>query len=309
MEPDNARFAGALHGLNDALRNSNEYLPAGIGRWVLRASVPAEAGKIPELLRPVTLAIRHTETNEPLDIEMIDDGLEGDCAEFIHSPEWEELSEEIEVRYNRATENSESNRHIVTYPHYKSGTLKLRRRDEEFFNIEGALTRIAARAHSTNAEGEAVVTELAAWASRDAGLIYGLGDWITANLPASGGVLEWTKRGTDYDLRIGAPDKLVHISAERLAELEILQQRSGYLSLYDLLQTILSGQTQGAELPTIWAEVNVARRTTKRLMCSVLSAYHAFYFKQRGPQHLLWRFDPSRLDQGFKRNKRKYVRR
>jgi hypothetical protein len=44
-------------------------------------------------------------------------------------------------------------------------------------------------------------------------------------------------------------------------------------------------------------------------LCSVLSAYHCFYFKQRGPKQILWRFDEGKLDQGFKRNKRKYVRR
>ena len=54
---------------------------------------------------------------------------------------------------------------------------------------------------------------------------------------------------------------------------------------------------------------NVVRRTTKRLICSVLSGYHCYYFKQRGPTQILWRFDAGKLDQGFKRNKRKYVRR
>ena len=307
MEPDDARFAGALHGLNDALRNSDEYMPAGIGRWVLRASVPEEAGKIPENLRPVTLALRDAD-NEPVDIEMSDDGLEGDCAAFVHSPDWEELSEEVEVRYARSAEASDENTHIVLYPHFQSGTIKLRRRDEEFFAVEGALTRIAIKAHSVDEEGAPQTSDFAAWASRDAGLIYGLGDWNRAHLPASGGVLHWTRRGNEYDLRAGNPDKKTHIDAARLAELEALQERSAYVSLYDLLQTILGEHTQGVELPTIWAEVNVVRRTSKRLMCSVLSAYHAFYFKQRGANQLLWRFDAARIDQGFKRNKRKFVR-
>ena len=51
------------------------------------------------------------------------------------------------------------------------------------------------------------------------------------------------------------------------------------------------------------------RSSTKRLVASILSGYHCFYFKQRGPHQILWRYDASKLDQGFKRNKRKYLRR
>jgi hypothetical protein len=43
-------------------------------------------------------------------------------------------------------------------------------------------------------------------------------------------------------------------------------------------------------------------------MCSVLSGYNGFYFKQKGPRQLLWRYDPDKSEQGFKKNKRKYVR-
>jgi hypothetical protein len=62
------------------------------------------------------------------------------------------------------------------------------------------------------------------------------------------------------------------------------------------------------ELPALWAQVNAVRRTSKRLMASVLSGYYYFYFKQTGPEQIVWRFDADRLDQGFKRNKRKFVR-
>jgi hypothetical protein len=81
------------------------------------------------------------------------------------------------------------------------------------------------------------------------------------------------------------------------------------MSLFELLQTIMHEHNNGMELPSLWAEVNMVRRTSKRLLVSVLSGYHCFYFKQRGPKQILWRFDADRLDQGFMRNKRKYVRR
>jgi hypothetical protein len=307
MEPEDKRFLGTLHGINDAMRNSNEYLPAGIGRWVLRTSIPGEAGQIPDALRPVTLALRDLETDEPLDVELSDDGLEGDCVEFIHAPQWEDLSEEVEVRVPRDWKSGETQQHIVLYPHWKSKTLKLRRIDETFFHTEGALTRIAVKTHENSEDGP-VVRDAAAWASRDAGLIYGLGEWVQANLPQSGGVVEWTRRGLEFDVRAGTPDKRTLISDARIAELEALQERSAYLSLFELMQTIMGVHENGAELPTIWAEVNVVRRTSKRLLCSIVSGYNCFHYRQRGHDQLLWRFDEARLDQGFKRNKRKFVR-
>jgi hypothetical protein len=303
MEPDDERFVPTLHGLNDALRKSGEYMPAGIGRFILRESIPSEVTVLPDILRPVHLSIRNNETHEPFDMELSDDGLEGDCAEFIHAPEWEDVSEEVEVRLSRNAQSETELRYVVTYPHFKTGTLKLRRQDEAFFGIDGPLTRISIRAF----DGESA-TNLAAWASRESGLIYGLGDWMKAHLPQSGGVLEFVRNGNEFALQAGAPDKETFIDAERIAQLEALQERSAYLSLFDLLQSVMTEHENGAELSTLWAEVNVVRRSSKRLMCSILSGYNCFFYKQRGPEQLFWRFEASRVEQGFKRNKRKFVR-
>ncbi len=305
IEPDDPAFSGTLQGLNEALRRDAAWLPAGLGRFLLRESVPAAVGKIPESLRPIHLPIRDTVTNEPLDIEMSDDGLEGEAATFVHDPQWEDVGEEVEVKMMRRAEDHSSTRYVITYPHHREGTLKLRRMDEDFFGLEGALTRLSIRA--TDDEGSEEVT---AWASRDSGLILGLGDWYRLRVPPSGGVLEFSRDANNrFSLQLGKPDKLMNLDLERVAELEALQERSSYLSLFDLLQTVISEHAGGAEIPTLWAEVNVVRRTSKRLMCSVLSAYQCFSFKQRGPQQFLWRFDAGKLDGGFKKNKRKFVRR
>lgn len=306
MEIDDPAFIPTLQGLNEALRKSGEWLPTGIGRFLLRESVPAAVGTIPESLRPVHLAIHNAETDESYDVEMSDDGLEGDAADFIHAPQWEDVSEEFEVKLPRrnAAEPIADVHYIVLYHHWKAGTLKLRRQDEEFFALQGPLSRLAVRAH--DAEG---AENLAMWASRESGLILGLEEWLAPRVPASGGSLQFTRENGELQLHLGAPDKQTFLDADRIAELEALQERSAYLSLFDLLQSVMSAHPNGAELPTIWAEVNTLRRTTKRLMCSVLCAYHCFYFRQRGPQQIFWRFEEARLDQGFKRNKRKFVRR
>lgn len=305
IEPDDAAFLGTLQGLNDALRRDTAWLPAGLGNFLLRESVPEGVGKTPEGLRPIHLLIRDTETHEPLDIELSDDGLEGDGAAFIHDAQWEEIGEEVEVKMARRAEEVSSTRYVVTYPHFREGTMKLRRMDEDFFALESAVARLAIRATD-----DAGTEEIAAWASRDSGLILGLGDWYKARAPQSGAVLEFSRDANKrFTLQLGKPDKLMFLEDERVTELEGLQERSRYVSLFDLLQTGMGAHSGGAEIPTLWAEINVVRRTSKRLLCSVLSAYQCFSFKQRGPQQFLWRFDAGKVDGGFKKNKRKFVRR
>lgn len=303
MEPDDPAFVPTLQSLNDKLRSDAEFLPVGIGQFLLRASIPSHVGETPDVLRPVQVSVRNPETDEPLDFEMSDDGLEGDAAEFVHDPQWDDIGEEAEVKLARKPAQGASTpsvRYVVLNHHHRAGTMKLRRADEEFFGISSAFTRL----NVTSETGP-----LEAWASRESGLIYGLGNWYQERTPPSGGVLAFSRDGNSIALQLDAPDKLAHLSGHRAEELKNLRDAANYISLYELLQTVMREHGGGMELPTLWAEVNVVRRTSKRLLTSVLSGYHCYYFKQRGPKQILWRFDADRLDQGFMRNKRKYVRR
>ncbi len=314
IEPDDANFIALLQGTNDALRANREYLPSGIGRFLLRASVPEEVGQVPAALQPVHLSVRDSQSNELLDIEMSDEGLEGDAVEFVHDPQWEDINEEVEVKLGRRDEQVEAETSIIVLNHhYEQGTLKLRRMDEDFFAVQAALSRLNLRAQTENDSGESKTQSVTAWASRDSGLIYGLGDWYRDKLPASGGVLRFERDpqaslNAPFSLTIEKPDSATFIDAARLEELMELRESAKVLSLFELLQSVMEDHQTGATLPTLWAEINVVRRTTKRLLCSVLSAYGCYSFKQRGPHHFQWRFDAARLDSGFKRNKRKFVR-
>ena len=211
---------------------------------------------------------------------------------------WSELAS---ARKPAAGESTPGVRYVILNHHHRAGTLRLRRADEEFFGVQSAYTRL-------NIASEEGPQE--AWISRESGLIYGLGDWFQPRTPPSGGVLAFTREGNHrFKVTLDAPDKLTHLEGHRAEDLEKLREAANYMSLFDLLQKIMHEHGGGMELPTLWAEVNIVRRTTKRLLCSVLSGYHCYYFKQRGPQQILRRFDADRLDQGFKRNKRKWVRR
>lgn len=302
MDADDARFTGTLQGLNDALRRDEAFLPLGIGRFILRESVPAHVGEVPEALRPIHLELRSSDGGELIDVELTDEGLEGDTAEFIHAPQWEDVSEEVEAKVpRRSGPPPDEARLILLNHHLRVGTLKLRRMDEDFFGATTALTRL-------NVIAEDSRDLLGAWASRDSGLIFGLGEWLTSRVPPSGGNLRFTREEHNFRLTIDEPDKTTLVTEARGAELAAMRDAAAYLSLFEIMQNVMKDHPNGFELATLWAEVNVVRRTSKRLLCSILSGYNCFHYKQRGPHQHFWRFDEARLDQGFKKNKRKFVR-
>lgn len=300
MEADDPKLVATLQGLNDALRRDPDWMPAGIGHFLLRENIPSHVGQIPDGLRPVTLDVLDPETKEPFDFEMSDEGLEGDAAAFVHAPQWEDVAEEFEARFERG-ETPKNTRIVVLNHHLRAATLKLRRMDEELFDLSSGLARLTFKTGNND-------PLLTAWASRESGLIYGLGDWNEENLPPSGGTLKIERAGAEFLLSVDVPDAATYLTERRVEELETLRESARYLSLYEILRRVLGAHAAGMEIAAIWAEVNVVRRTSKRLMASVLSGYHGFHFKQRGQNQILWFYDAARAEGGFKRNKRKFVR-
>lgn len=299
MEADDPKLVPTLQGLNDALRRDNSWIPSGIGRFLLRENIPAHIGEIPDGLRPVTLDVIDPETKEPFDFEMSDEGLEGDAVAFVHAPEWEDVAEEAEVKLEKG-ETPTKTRLVVLNHHLRAGTLKLRRMDEELFDLSGGIARISFK----TGNNDPIIT---AWASRESGLIHGLGDWVEENLPPCGGSLIISREAPNFLVTIDTPDAATYLTQRRVEELETLRESARYLSLYEILRSVLGAHPAGMSLAAIWAEVNVVRRTSKRLMVSVLSGYHEFHFKQRGQNQFLWNYDAARGDSGFKKNKRKFV--
>ncbi|MEJ5253624.1 MAG: hypothetical protein WHX60_17235, partial [Armatimonadota bacterium] len=74
-------------------------------------------------------------------------------------------------------------------------------------------------------------------------------------------------------------------------------------STFDIICEILSTHRGGMEFLNILSEVNVIRRTRRRRVASVLSAFQAFYLRNR-----LWHLDEKKRDAGIDRTKRKHIR-
>jgi hypothetical protein len=74
-----------------------------------------------------------------------------------------------------------------------------------------------------------------------------------------------------------------------------------------MMERLASDHKKGFAFMTLWAEVNVIRRTTRRVVASNLASYHSFF--QRPPGSDVWIFDERKVTQGRKKTKRKYLRR
>jgi len=99
------------------------------------------------------------------------------------------------------------------------------------------------------------------------------------------------------------------ISDERLKALNKLRRAAAkeQLSVLEIMQRVLAGCEKGLPFMTVWAEVNVIRRTTRRVVASNLASYHCFYQKPANSD--MWVFDERKVTQGRKKTKRKFVRR
>jgi hypothetical protein len=77
------------------------------------------------------------------------------------------------------------------------------------------------------------------------------------------------------------------------------------MSTLDLLVEVMGHWPKGADFLTVLAELNVVRRTSRRLVASLLSSYQCFYQRSGSP---VWHFDAKKIDLGFDKTKKKFIK-
>ncbi|BCM90461.1 hypothetical protein IAD21_02314 [Abditibacteriota bacterium] len=303
VEPDDPTLVAQIQGLNEALRrDTTNWMPFGMGRFLLLESVPAAAREVPAALKPATATVRNRTTGENFDLEMDDEGLDSDGAAFVHSPEWDDIGEENEVEGARGAANI--TRVPVLNHHYETGTLRIRKMDEGVWDLKSPFSHL-----TLYQRGDGDEAPFEVWAARENGLVSGeaLKQWFNENLGPSGGVAKIEREGDKLFISREPFDSRVFLTERRVEDLEGLRASAAFLSLYELLVKILSDSKSGLELPALWANVNVVRRTSKRLLVSVLSLYSPFVSKQRGQNSWVWTMETGK-DADFKKGKRRFVR-
>lgn len=304
VQPDETGFSLVAARFDEALRQQGEIAMCGRGRWIAPQNRPE--GQFSEVPGPLMVTVVHvlTPQGEPVDVELDDTGLEGNLVALVRDPQREDVCGEEEVAIDpRTAPRPAFVRWAVPYHHVEAGTLKVRRIDADFY---GGTTGLAECVFHFE-EGGTYRT----WANFNLALVYGLGDFYTDHCPPSGAVLivQPTAVSGEYLLRFdGETDDDMELTEQRLGELLALREeaRRTTMSMFAIVRQILEQHAGGATFERLVTEVNVVRRTRRRLIASVLSLYHCFSTRSREKE--LWVFDPRKLDQGRRKAKKKAIR-
>lgn len=295
----------ALRPVNSALEADSRVERVGVQTWALPSYLPEHIQDIPADLLISAVLREHLE--EDTDAEMDDDGLESNLAMWVHDPRYENFGEEqeIELAGEMPAEGLvvEEIRYPLLYDHWRVGTLKIRESDTHFFPMESQLIYGLFKEDGG---------EFPAWVNQFNALVYDLREWYQRAGLAPGSIFS-LRHGELPDRYVlsytGEVDPLIAIEPARLAQLEALREpaQAEQWSVFEIMQKVMADQGKGIHFLTLWAEVNVVRRTSRRGVASNLSAYHAFYTRPAGSD--TWVYDERKVPQGRKKAKRKFVRR
>jgi hypothetical protein len=300
ISPNEPIYAVAAEGLADAMRADPRFTWVGDDRWRLTETIPAYVREIPPAL---IIPKRYYETpeGEPVEVELEDEGLEGGLDKEVHNPLVQDVGDQDPVTELDELPPMDSVRCVLTRHHKISGTFPLCQIPKTFFPFGPHILELTLTDGSKRSN---------IWVNRDTGIIYDMDKWYTESMPDSGAVFELVKTEKPDEFQFvyeSKTDPFVFITPARIQELLRLAENpdTEKMSTFELLIRLMEAHRKGVPFITLFTEVNIVRRTTRRLVASVLSSYYAFYQK---PNTALWMFDEKKVDQGFKKAKRKYVR-
>lgn len=299
ISPADEGYAIAAQGLAEAMRSDQRFVWLGADRWMMANKVPQEVTVVPPslVIPPV-----HTEAEgEVAEFELEDEGLEGTLAVEIKNPLVQDVGDEEPVTDQDESAVEEYARCVLKYHHRHAGTFPLCQIPRGFFPVGPSLALVTLFDESKRSD---------VWVNRNTGIIYGMAPFYTEEMAESGAVFELFRTAKPDEFRFVYEEKLeplVFISSQRMQELHALRDEIAdqNLSTFDVLARVMAHHKKGVEFVTLFTELNVVRRVRRRLVASILSSYYAFYQKHDSP---LWFFDEKKKDQGFKKAKKKYIR-
>ncbi len=299
--PTSRRFQEAVDALMSTMSLDPRFVRAGSQTWGLPGMMPKHTDKVPAALVPVPAEPREDEA----DAELEDEGLESALVSWVHDPRYEDFGEEPEIDISPEQQPTDELRYVLLYDHYKAGTLKVRVCDRRFYPSESDLVCATFVDKQTG-------KSYPVWLSYTTSLLYELGDWYAARKLASGSIFAVTPGSVPDEFVVSYEDEVdryVAIPEDRLKEARKVKREAskGKWSVLQIMQGLLSTAEKGMPFMTLWAEVNVVRRTIRRVVASNLASYHCFY--QRPANSDVWVFDERKITQGRKKTKRKYLRR
>lgn len=238
------------------------------------------------------------EDGDPVDVELVDDGLSSTLRKLIvHPLATDVLDEDILP----APKNMPEQLRLVLKPiHRELGTFPMCQFPTGWFDQEPKVQELI----FIDPAGH----ELQVWLNHDTRLLFNLFDWWLDQPVESGAVFSLTKthKPNVFEFAwLDQTDPVVYISNQRMEELREIASRADDLSTFDITREVMTHWPKGADFLTVLWEVNVVRRTSRRLLASLLSSYVCFYQRSGSP---VWHYDHKKVEQGFDKTKKKFIK-
>ncbi|MDR3688588.1 MAG: hypothetical protein P4L46_04355 [Fimbriimonas sp.] len=293
----NKTFPDDLINILVALKSSPSIQWVGGDRFRKLGDYPEYIADVPEPFQ-FTPSLITDEEGELIDIELTDDGLSSSLRKLLSHPlATDVLDEDIQPAPKTMPEGV---RLVLKSIHRELGTFPMCQLPTDWVDPKPGIQEFIL----SDPNGR----ELQVWLNHDVRLLYGFIDWWYEQPVESGAVFTLTKTNRPNVLEfawLDQPDPVVFISAQRMEELRQLGADGAEKSTLDLLIDVMGHWPKGADYLTLLAEINVCRRSSRRLVASLLSSYQCFYQRSGSP---VWHFDSKKVELGFDKTKRKFVR-
>lgn len=305
IRPTDPTFAADSKTVIDYLKlHKDDFQWVGNDRFRTVGTMPPYIGQIPESLSFPVLPQFVTPDGEILDQMLMDAGFDQDLQADVYSSIAQDVNDQDgpdSTIWPEGVSADAPSIRLVLKPHHKEiGTFPLAQIPRGFLPVEPSIVELTLVDGSGNA--------YPVYVDYNVQLMYGLFDAYEEISADSGAVFHLEKTDDPAEVRFindGETDSGTFISAARFADLT--EQRaeaeaSDSLSTYDIIKAILQHHHKGVSFLTLLTEVNVVRRTPRRLLASVLSAYAAFHFRANR-----WTFDAKLEQEGFDESKTAYL--
>ena len=234
---------------------------------------------------------------ELIDVEMTDEGLSTSLRKLLSHPLAMDVKDEDVLPEPKQI--PESLRLVLKSIHRELGTFPMCQFPTGFFDAKPQIQELI----FIDKDGR----ELQVWLNHRHRLLFGLIEWWLDQPVESGAVFKLTKtdRPNVYEFEwLEQTDPVVYVSSQRMEELREIAGRADAMSTFEIVREVMTHWPKGADFLTVLWEANVVRRTSRRLLASLLSGYTCFYQRSGSP---VWHYDHKKVEQGFDKTKRKFV--
>lgn len=297
VTPSNKTFPDDMANIMAALKAQPELQWLGGDRFAAAGTAPDYIQSVPEPFL-FTDSENLNEEGDLIDVELTDDGLSTTLRKLLAHPlATDVLDEDVQPAPKTMPDTL---RLVLKSIHRELGTFPLCQIPTGWLDSEPDIQELVVI--------DGAGRELQVWINLRDRLMYNWLEWWFEQPIESGAVFTLTKTNKPNVVEfewLDQPDPVVYISTQRMEELRQIGADAEGKSTLELLIEVMNHWPKGADYLTVLAEVNVVRRSSRRLIASLLSSYHCFYQRSGSP---VWHFDPKKVDQGFDKSKKKFVK-